>query len=339
VSRAVVFDRYGDPARVLRLDRQRKRPTPGAGEVLIRVLVRPVHPGDLAGIAEVGRPEPAMPHAPGVEGMGIIEAVGDGGSGFEPGRRVAFFPARGAWSEYVVAPARFVVPVPDQVSDATASLMLVNTITMLMLLRAVEDGWAGSPRSALQTAAGSSVGRLVSAAAERHGYPLVNLVRSTEGAAALADRFPSIPVIATSDPDWPARVRAALGGPASVALDAVGGSIGAELLGLLAEGGTLISYGALAGEALPIAPSALVPRELRVRGVSIGRWTTTRTLDEQAEDMAFALELARARPDLLEVAASYDLAEYQAAVAEAGRPGKVGSVLLASPAGPDDRSQ
>ena len=57
----------------------------------------------------------------------------------------------------------------------------------------------------VQTAAGSPVARLITAAAVRHDYPLVNLVGSESGAAVLRTRFPSVPVVTTSDPDWAGR--------------------------------------------------------------------------------------------------------------------------------------
>jgi NADPH:quinone reductase-like Zn-dependent oxidoreductase len=183
----------------------------------------------------------------------------------------------------------------------------------------------------LQTAAGSSVARLITAAAVRNDYPLVNLVRSVSGAAVLRARFPSVPVVSTSDPDWADRALAALGCHPSVVLDAVGGSLPARLLGLLEDGGTLILYGALSEEPLVVDPMGVVGPELRIRGVSVGRWRQARTAGQQASDVAFAMELALNSPELFDIAATYDLSDYQAAVAEVGRPGKVGTVLLTSP--------
>jgi NADPH:quinone reductase-like Zn-dependent oxidoreductase len=111
-------------------------------------------------------------------------------------------------------------PCPDEVSDATAAVMLINTLAMRDLLRAVEEAWDGPPRPVLQTAAGSSVARLFTAAAVRHRYPLVNVIRSERGAAELRERFRSVPVVvSTSDPGWAGQARAALGGQARVILD------------------------------------------------------------------------------------------------------------------------
>ena len=332
--RSVVYDRHGDPGRVLRLDTADVVPRPGPGEVLVRVLARPLHPGTLmevAGQGDAGVLDP--PRSPGFEGMGVVEALGQGVAGPEPGSRVAFFPVPGALREYVTAPAPVVVRVPDEISDATAAVMLVNTLTASDLFRAAKEAGAGAgpPAPVLQTAAGSSVARLITAAAVRGRYPLVNLVRSERGAAVLRARFPSVPVVSTSDPDWADQALAALGCHPRVVLDAVGGSLAARLLGLLQDGGTLILYGALSGEPLVVDPMGVVGPELRIRGVSVGRWRQDRTAGQQASDVASAVELALNSPDLLDIAASYDLSDYQAAVAEASRPGKVGTVLLTSP--------
>ncbi|MGS2591054.1 hypothetical protein [Streptomyces hebeiensis] len=57
----------------------------------------------------------------------------------------------------------------------------------------------------------------------------------------------------------------------------------------------------------------------------------SRTPKERAQDVAFAQDLAQNTPDLLEVAASYDLADFKAAVEHARRPAKSGTVLLTTP--------
>lgn len=334
--RAIAYDRHGEAGRVLRLIEQPAPAAPAAGQVRVRVLSRPVHPGDLAGVEGLGggpRQRFAAPRIPGVEAMGVIESVGEGVRELRPGRRVAFFPVPGAWSELVTAPAGLVVPVPEDVSDQRAALMLVNPLTLLSLLRAVEDAQHGRAGPVVQTAAGSSVGRLVSAAALKHGIELVNLVRSATGAQALRQRFPGLPAISTADADWRAQVRDATGGRgAQVVLDAVGGSLTGELAGLLADGGTLITYGQLGSGSTPLESLALAPRALTVRGVSVFQWTAARTPGERAEDVAFAARLAATAPELFEVAAGYDLADFAKAVDHVRRPGKSGTVLLTSPA-------
>ncbi|WP_221358006.1 alcohol dehydrogenase catalytic domain-containing protein [Streptomyces beigongshangae] len=333
--RAIVHDQHGEARRVLRLSEQPSPPAPAAGQVRVRVLSRPVHPGDLAGVEGFpGAPRGrfATPRIPGLEGMGVVETVGEGVRDLRPGQRVAFFPVPAAWSELLTAPSGLVVPVPEGVSDETAALMLVNPITLLTLLRAVEDAQHGQAGPVVQTAAGSSVGKLVCAAALEHGTPLVNLVRSATGAQTLRRRFPGLPTISTADTGWRTQVRDATGGRgARVVLDAVGGSLTGELAGLLDDGGTLITYGQLGSGSTPLESLALTPRALTVRGVSIEQWMA-RTPEERAEDVAFAARLASTAPELFEAAAGYDLADFAKAVDHARRPGRSGTVLLTSPA-------
>ncbi|WP_391858612.1 zinc-binding dehydrogenase [Streptomyces rugosispiralis] len=331
--RTVEYTRQGDATQVLTLREETRRLAPGSGEVLVRMLVRPIHPGDLIGVEGLpGQPEQQSgARTPGVEGMGVVESVGANVRAPHPGQRVAVFPAPGTWSDFVVVPADLAVPVPDGVSDETAALMLVNPLTLRMLYRAVENALGGQAGPVLQTAAGSSVGRLVSAAAARHDLQLINLVRSTSGAEKVRTLYPSQPVIATCDDDWREQVRLHAGERGvQVVLDCVGGAMTQDLAELLADGGTLISYGHLGSGTTSLEALPLIARALTVRGMSILRWMS-RTPGERAQDVAFAQDLAQNTPDLLEAAASYDLADFKAAVEHARRPAKSGTVLLTTP--------
>jgi len=328
--RAPVFLSHGVPAEVLELAEIPNPGPPSPGQVLVRVLARPIHPGDLLGVRGPAGAAAGRPITPGVEGMGIVEATGSPGDGPPPGTRVAFFPAPGAWGEFVLARTEFVVPVTQDVPAATAALMLVNPLTLGMLMRAVEDALRDGRRTVVQTAAGSSIGTLVNAAAHRHGLRLINLVRDPAGAQRLRTRFPETPVVTTTDQDWPDQVRAAADGDVPVVLDAVGGELTADLVALLADGGTLISYGQLGVGSTALEALPLTRRELTLRGVSVGRWRLLPS-EQRAEDVAFATRLARERPELLAVAASYDLGDLAAALDHVARPGKDGTVLLTSP--------
>ncbi|MFI2230436.1 zinc-binding dehydrogenase [Nocardia testacea] len=331
--RTVEYIRQGEATQVLTLREETRRPAPGRGEVLVRMLVRPVHPGDLIDVEGMpGQPEQQSgARTPGVEGMGVVESVGANVRAPRPGQRVAVFPAPGTWRDFVVVPADLAVPVPGGVSDEAAALMLVNPLTLRMLYGAVEKALRGRAGPVLQTAAGSSVGRLVSAAAARHDLELINLVRSTSGAEKVREVYPSQPVIATCDDDWREQVRLHAGERGvQVVLDCVGGAMTQDLAELLADGGTLISYGQLGSGTTSLTALPLMTRALTVRGMSILHWMR-RTPEERTQDVAFAQELAQSRPDLLEVAAGYDLADFKAAVEHARRPAKSGTVLLTTP--------
>src|SRR5262245_51967414 len=110
--KAVVQERWGDPEQVLEV-RDVPAPTPGRGEVRVRMLASPINPSDLLTVrGQYGR-QPRLPATPGYEGVGVVEE----GSGLlawrVKGKRVAVIAGGGgAWAEQVVIPARQAVPVP-----------------------------------------------------------------------------------------------------------------------------------------------------------------------------------------------------------------------------------
>src|ERR1700684_258271 len=125
--KAAVFERNGEPSDVLTI-RTLPDPTPGPGEVLVRVRLSPVHPSDLhITRGRFGR-QPALPASPGVECVGVVEALAPGVSGPAPGTRVVLINVWGSWRELIVSPAERVVAVPDGVSDEDAAQALVNPV-------------------------------------------------------------------------------------------------------------------------------------------------------------------------------------------------------------------
>lgn len=186
-----LYENYGEPRDVLRLVDVPDLAAPGASEVLIRAHSRPIHPGDLRGVrGQYRAPGNTADVAPGgarpdFEGAGIIEAVGpnvDASTGLTPGTRVAFFPAKWAWSDYVLAPAQFVRAIPDEIPDAIAGQLHVNPLTASLLMRAVDEAGVKPGDLIVLSAAGSAVGKFAMTLALRKGVSVVGIVRTNAGA-------------------------------------------------------------------------------------------------------------------------------------------------------------
>ncbi|MFE7357500.1 alcohol dehydrogenase catalytic domain-containing protein [Streptomyces sp. NPDC057543] len=229
MNRCVVYARGGLPADVLTVIEGPGPAAPERGQVLIRTTAFTVHPGDLQAV-EAYRGKAARPVPAGLEATGVVEAIGRGGrlaAGVEVGGRVTVFPQPGAWSQWIVADAEVVVAVPDELSDEVAAQMLANPLTTVMLRREAQEHLAfGYDGLLVQTAAGSSVGRLVTGVSQFHNLALVNVVRSERGAAELRRRFPDVPVVSTERPGWADEVRKTVDGrPVSVAFDPVDGKL------------------------------------------------------------------------------------------------------------------
>jgi NADPH:quinone reductase-like Zn-dependent oxidoreductase len=129
--RALVREHYGAPADVLRLG-EVDRPSPGAGEVLVRVHATSVNTADLEHIrgeplvarAGLGFREPRN-RIPGFDVAGVVEAVGAGTGTLKPGDRVwadVFSNGFGAFADYVCAPERAFSRMPDIPFDVGATV-------------------------------------------------------------------------------------------------------------------------------------------------------------------------------------------------------------------------
>jgi NADPH:quinone reductase len=337
LMKAIVLTRFGEPATVLELKALPDPTPPGPGEVVVRVTRRQLHPGNLAMIrGKFNIPLPADGFLiPGGDGVGIVEAVGDGvdPASLKPGTRVIFNPSPGAWAERLKARAELVTPIPDDLPDAIAAQMLPNAVIALMLLRAAQRAVpdAGREIPILLNAAGSSVARFLTIAARSRGLNVVGAVRSSNGAKILSARFPDLPVISTADPDWLDQVRhAADGRPLRVIMDPVGGAMVSDLVPLLGDGGALLFYGAMSPDLVTFSSGGLAHREIMFKGVSSSRWVQTTSAEQRREDVAEAIEIGRTAPEHFEVAADYDLPRFADAIEHIERANRNGAILLSS---------
>lgn len=268
--RAVVFDRIGDPTDVLQV-REVDRPTPGRGEVLVRMVASPVNPSDLMYIRGEYGLKPAFPATPGFEGVGIVEATGGGLLGMlRKGKRVAVVnDRRGNWGEYAVTTARQVIPVPADIPDAQAATFFVNPATALALtqhvLKVPPGGWL------LQTAAAGALGKMIVRLGRTFGFRTFNVVRHEKQIAELKALGADAVVLATDD--LPGRVKEITGVDGMpFAIDPVGGELASSVLKCLAPGGKLIVFGSLSGQPFAVDSRHLIANDLHIESFWLGRW-------------------------------------------------------------------
>src|SRR5690348_18432651 len=115
--RALRFHETGDPLQALGLE-ELPLPEPGPGEVRLRMRARPINPSDLLQVQGVYGRKPPLPATAGLEGLGIVEAVGEGVHRWFPGQRVVPMGAQGTWADALVTPAANLHAVPDGLPDA-----------------------------------------------------------------------------------------------------------------------------------------------------------------------------------------------------------------------------
>ena len=190
--KGVVFDRFGEPSDVLQL-RDLPVAEPGPNQVRARMLASPINPSDLLMVRGSYGHHEGPPATPGFEGVGIIDAVGPGlfkfFRGLRVGRRIGVLRGTsGNWRESVVLPARYAVPIPDDIPTEQAASFFVNPATVIAMVERVLR--VGPGAWLLQTAAASALGKMIIRLGKQRGFRTINLVRRPEQAEDLRRSAP-----------------------------------------------------------------------------------------------------------------------------------------------------
>lgn len=228
-------------------------PQPGAGEVSVRIAACGV--GYVDALVALGRYQvkPPLPHTPGQEAAGIVEAVGAGVTGIAPGARV-MANVRGGFAEVAIAPAASVVALPGRMSFEQAAGFRVNYLTALHGLKDRAALQAGERLMVLGAAGG------VGAAAVQVGKLLgaeVIAVASSEEKRAFATSIGADHVLDTTPDGWRDRLKLACGGKGpDVVFDPVCGPLFEPAFRSLAWRGRHLVVGFVGGP-IPALPANL----------------------------------------------------------------------------------
>jgi NADPH:quinone reductase-like Zn-dependent oxidoreductase len=277
-------------------------PEAGPGEVLVRLRASALNHLDVW--IRQGLPSVPKPRILGADGAGVVEALGDGVEGFEPGERVVLNPGievgggrihvigehgDGTNAELIAVPTTNVHPVPDGLSleEAAAFPLVFETAYRMLVTRAGlrEGEWV------LVWGVGGGVGTAALTIAKALGAHVV----ATSSSEAKLERAREIGADATvehTSGDVKEAVREATGGRGvDVVVEHVGEATWRTSLDVAAPGGRIAVCGATSGPNPPAALHRIWWKQLTILGSTMG----TR------EDFAGAYELVasgRARPVL-----------------------------------------
>jgi len=305
---AIVVRAYGGPEALELSDVP--SPEPGEGQVLVELTATGVNFVDI--YHRTGRYSGPLPRVLGNEGAGTVVAVGPGVSSVRVGDRVASTVFQGSYAQKAVAPADFVVPIPDGVSDELAAASMLQGITAHFLLR---DTYPVQPGDTILVhAAAGGVGLLLTQIATRLGARVIATV-STDEKEALARGAGAAEVLRYGD-DLASRVRSLTGGEGVAAVyDGVGAATFDASLASLRVRGVLALFGAASGPVAPFDPQRLnsagsvyltrpgivhhqrTPAELRRRADDLFAWITS-GVGVRIHSRYPLAEAARAQEDL-----------------------------------------
>jgi NADPH2:quinone reductase len=217
-----------------------------------------------------------LPSGLGMEGAGVVEAVGAGVSGLAPGDRVAYVGGPlGAYSERRRIPAERVVALPDGVEARVAAATMLRGLTVHFLLHRTHPVKAGD--TVLLHAAAGGLGLLFCQWARALGVRVIGTVSTEEKAALAAAHGCTFPLVRGRD-DVVARVREITGGEGvPVVYDSVGRTTFASSIECLRPLGLLVSFGQASGPVPPVDLSELGAKgSLFVTRPSIRHYTAQR---------------------------------------------------------------
>ncbi len=228
-------------------------PTPGAGEVLVKIAAIGVNFIDV--YHRSGLYPGNLPFTPGMEAAGVVEAVGPDATEFKPGDRVAYASQQGSYAQYALVPQSKLIPVPDGLDDQSAAAALLQGMTAHYLTDSTYPIQSGD--TVLVHAAAGGAGLLLTQLAKRRGARVIGTV-STEEKEALARQAGADEIILYNQTDFETEVkRLTDGAGVAVVYDSVGKTTFLKSLNCLKLRGYLVLYGASSGPAPAIEPNLL----------------------------------------------------------------------------------
>lgn len=269
--RAIKAFRYGGPDTLTELTLDTPEPKPDQ----VRIRVEAIGVNYLDVYHRTGLYPTTEPVNVGVEGAGVIEALGSEVRDFKVGERVAWSDVPGSYATHVCAPARRLVTVPDGVSSEAAAAVMLQGMTAHYLSH---DTFPLKPGdTCLVHAAAGGVGLLLCQIAKRRGARVIGTV-STDAKAQLAQAAGADHVIIYSEKDFGLELLTYTGGSGvQVVYDSVGKDTWERSLHCLAPRGMLVLFGQSSGVVPPFDPASLAKGgSLFLTRATLGHYVATR---------------------------------------------------------------
>jgi NADPH2:quinone reductase len=232
----IIVTRYGGPDALQVLEEE--CPEPKQGEVRVRVLAAGVGLPDIM-MREGMHPEtPPLPFTPGWDLVGVVDRLGVGVSGIEPGQIIAALPISGAYAEFVCLPQRELVPVPSGLDAAEAVSLVLNYVTAYQMLHRSAKVRAGQ-RVLIHGAAGG-VGSALLQLGRLAGLEMYGSCSSRDASAVSG--LGGIP-IDYQHQDFVEEIRRLTGEGLDAVFDGIGGTHIWRSRKALRPGGRVVAYG------------------------------------------------------------------------------------------------
>ncbi len=262
-------------------------PDPGPGQVSIRQTGVGLNFVDTYHRTGQMGHQVTFPLILGVQGTGVIEALGPGVDSLSPGDRVTYSGVPGSYAETRVVPAGRMVRLPDDIPDNLAAAAYLRGLTAEYLLRRLYPVKAGE--TILVHAAAGGAGQIICQWAKALGAVVIGTVGTDEKAELVKGLGCDHPIVYTRE-DFVERVKEITSGEGvAVAYDSVGKDTFLGSLDCLRPMGHAVNFGTASGQVEPFPLQHLHSRSLTVTRPTLGTWIATREDLEMASDAVFGV--------------------------------------------------
>uniref|UniRef100_A0AAV1URT3 enoyl-[acyl-carrier-protein] reductase n=1 Tax=Peronospora matthiolae TaxID=2874970 RepID=A0AAV1URT3_9STRA len=270
------YSEFGHPLTVLRTEADDKETAPAKGQVALRFLAAPINVSDLSQIQGSYAIKPPFP------------AVND--------RVIPTGAAFGTWRSKALADSTEVMKISESIKIEDAATLSVNPSTAYRMLADFTTLSEGDV--VIQNGANSAVGQAVIQLAALRGITTINIIRDDGDYDETVQHLKNLgaTIVCTADYMGSAKFKELISDlPApKLALNCVGGQTSLEMAKVLANKGVHVTYGGMSKRAVSVSTSALIFRDITLKGFWLTQWTKDSTVEERAAMLSELADLVEA---------------------------------------------
>lgn len=286
----LIYKEYGEPINVINKETE-ELPEPKNREVLLKMLAAPINPADINTIQGKYPSKPPLPAIPGNEGVAEVVKVGAEVPQFSEGDHVIpIITNSGTWRSHLILSYENILKVPKNLGLVEAATLTVNPCTAFRMLRDFTTLKPGD--TVIQNGANSACGQNVIQICRVWGVRTVNIVRNRPNINELKEyllKLGATYVLTEEELRKTDIFKSGKIDKPKLGLNCVGGQSALELLRHLQNGSPFVTYGGMSREPVTIPTSALIFKDLQIRGFWMTRWV--KNPDNNIERMEMLEEL------------------------------------------------
>ncbi|XP_044758881.1 enoyl-[acyl-carrier-protein] reductase, mitochondrial [Coccinella septempunctata] len=271
----LVYSEFGEPIKVIHKE-ECITEAPKNNDVVVKMIAAPINPADINTIQGKYPVKPKFPAVAGNEGVGEIVSIGPNVTELKVGDRVIPLQSGlGTWRTHMSLSKEDVLKIPKELGIIEAATLTVNPCTAYRMLKDFESLKPGD--TIIQNGANSACGQNVIQICRAWGVRTVNIVRNRQNLTELSDYLKNLGAthVLTEEELRTTSIFKKSGdlSKPKLALNCVGGQNALEMLRHLDNNGSMVTYGGMSREPVIIPTSALIFKNLKIKGFWMTRWS------------------------------------------------------------------